>query len=60
MEVVTQAKSNAVAYEYLNSNTTEEQENGDFIITMKVPFERMCFHYSWVSATRYRCLSQSN
>jgi predicted DNA-binding transcriptional regulator YafY len=26
-----------------NSNTIEEYENGDFILTMKVPFERMWF-----------------
>jgi predicted DNA-binding transcriptional regulator YafY len=31
------------ALEYLNSNTIEEYENGDFIITMNVPFERMWF-----------------
>ena len=31
------------ALEYLSSNTIEEHENGDFIITMNVPFEHMWF-----------------
>lgn len=31
------------ALEYLNSNIVEQHENGDFIITMNVPFERMWF-----------------
>ncbi len=29
--------------EYLNGNIIEEHENGDFIITMNVPYERMWF-----------------
>lgn len=31
------------ALEYLNYNSIEEHENGDFLITMRVPFERMWF-----------------
>ena len=31
------------ALEYLNSNIVEEYKNGDFVITMDAPFERMWF-----------------
>ena len=31
------------ALEYLNYNIVEERENGDFVIAMSVPFERMWF-----------------
>lgn len=31
------------ALEYLNSNIVEQRDNGDFVIAMNVPFERMWF-----------------